>query len=498
MQQIRVRIFAFFAVFSIVILFFISPDSYLHGIEGHSDSGVFYMYGKAMMKGMIPYIDFNEGKGPLLFLIYGLGYLLSNTSYLGVFWISCTFYTAVFYLTYKTVNLFVNSEKKAVASSIIMSIAYFNPLLHYEFRCEDFSQLFIITSLYAICRLLYTDDKSFVGKAGFLQGISLAATMLLKFNVSAMLSVFIIYGLFYTYKQQSLIKYILWGFAGISVILFPFWFYFYINGAWPQCLYDFLLVTEFTVRGTGGDPSVTYLNRLSQNFSHPAHLVVFVTTLFGTLLFARQNTRNRYFPLISFLFFYFITLQNGAWHYYYSVCSVFYIFLIIPLLGTITHKEKSLIMITSATLFVVVPTNMWRAYNFQKLFFQESQERQAYYKYSYLMSQVKDAKYVKMGGFANLDVLSGALPGCKYMAFIPGEPKAITNERMQIIKEKRVDFVQVGRGNDTLKDELVSWGYYSYDFGSSILLYSPLKLKLPANDFYVSSADVLHKRNVAK
>ena len=71
-----------------VILLIISPDSYLHYPFSQLDSACFFTAGKAIMNGMIPYVDFADSKGPLLWLIYGLGYILSNHDYIGVFWLS--------------------------------------------------------------------------------------------------------------------------------------------------------------------------------------------------------------------------------------------------------------------------------------------------------------------------------------------------------------------------------------------------------------------------
>lgn len=90
----NVRAILLFFVYSFVLLFFLSSDSYLYDLHYHMDSECFFICGKAWMKGMIPYVDFTDSKGPLLWFIYGIGYLLSHHSYVGVFWISIFFYTA--------------------------------------------------------------------------------------------------------------------------------------------------------------------------------------------------------------------------------------------------------------------------------------------------------------------------------------------------------------------------------------------------------------------
>lgn len=91
------KIFGLFFIFIFILFFFISSDSYTHDLWYKNDSAWFYMCGKAWMNGMIPYVDFSDSKGPLLFLIYGIGYLLSPRNYLGIFWISVFWYAVVFF-----------------------------------------------------------------------------------------------------------------------------------------------------------------------------------------------------------------------------------------------------------------------------------------------------------------------------------------------------------------------------------------------------------------
>ena len=64
-----------------VAVLLLSIDSPLHGVYGHNDSAWFFMCGKAVMNGLTPYVDFTDSKDPLLWLIYGIGYLLSPRNY---------------------------------------------------------------------------------------------------------------------------------------------------------------------------------------------------------------------------------------------------------------------------------------------------------------------------------------------------------------------------------------------------------------------------------
>ena len=139
----NLALWLFFTGLATFVLFFISPDSYFNDLHTRCDSAWFFMCGKAWMNGLTPYVDFADSKGPLLWLIYGLGYLLSHTNYLGVFWISCFWYGLTYFFTYKTADIFLKDTRKSVACTVLMTLAFFNPWFHNEIRAEDFCLLFL-------------------------------------------------------------------------------------------------------------------------------------------------------------------------------------------------------------------------------------------------------------------------------------------------------------------------------------------------------------------
>ena len=120
------KVFLALTFFVFLILLFVSTDSYLHGLYGKVDSSLFYMCGKAWMKGYIPYVDFSDSKGPLLWFIYGVGYLLSKTSYVGVFWLSWIFYSFTFFYVFKTIFLFVKDQYISFIATLGMGLFFFN------------------------------------------------------------------------------------------------------------------------------------------------------------------------------------------------------------------------------------------------------------------------------------------------------------------------------------------------------------------------------------
>ena len=125
-------------VFAIVALLLVSWDSYLYDLWQHHDVIWFYLCGKAWMNGMTPYVDFADSKGPLLWLIYGIGYLISPHDYTGMYWLSCVLYTFIFYQCYKCARLFVHDARLALVAVLISAFFFLSGLTHIEVRAEDY------------------------------------------------------------------------------------------------------------------------------------------------------------------------------------------------------------------------------------------------------------------------------------------------------------------------------------------------------------------------
>jgi hypothetical protein len=96
------------------------------------------MCGKAWMNGMTPYVDFADSKGPLLWLIYGLGYLISPRDYTGVYWISTIIFAIAFFYAYKSALLITCNRATAVLATAVIAFVLTVKWIHDETRCEDY------------------------------------------------------------------------------------------------------------------------------------------------------------------------------------------------------------------------------------------------------------------------------------------------------------------------------------------------------------------------
>ena len=68
-----------------LVLALCSKTSPLYAFNDWMDANIFFTMGKSMLSGKVLYRDVFDHKGPVLYLLYGLGWLLDHTGFIGVF-----------------------------------------------------------------------------------------------------------------------------------------------------------------------------------------------------------------------------------------------------------------------------------------------------------------------------------------------------------------------------------------------------------------------------
>ena len=70
---------------ALAVLLIASTGSPLYATNFWTDTNIYFTIGRGMRQGLMPYTDLFDHKGPLLYVLYALGALVSDTSFFGVF-----------------------------------------------------------------------------------------------------------------------------------------------------------------------------------------------------------------------------------------------------------------------------------------------------------------------------------------------------------------------------------------------------------------------------
>ena len=76
---------AYFIAAAFLLMLPATRSSFLYPCNDWNDANSYFSMGKALFNGKMPYRDVFDQKGPYLYFLYGLAYLVSHTTFAGVF-----------------------------------------------------------------------------------------------------------------------------------------------------------------------------------------------------------------------------------------------------------------------------------------------------------------------------------------------------------------------------------------------------------------------------
>jgi len=83
-----------------------------------------------MFHGAVPYRDLFDHKGPLLYFLYGIGYLMDSTGFLGIFFLQVISMFLVLLFAYKIAKLYLDTCVSAVFVAILLPVFSFSAKIY--------------------------------------------------------------------------------------------------------------------------------------------------------------------------------------------------------------------------------------------------------------------------------------------------------------------------------------------------------------------------------
>lgn len=203
------------------------------------DASNFEYFGYAMSKGDILYTQIFDHKGPMIFLINYIGYLMGGPLGVKLLYLASVFlfFNGCFYIS----KLFVGT----ISSIFVNAVMYFVFMRYYEggWGLEGYMLPFIVYSLYILVRYLMTNEYRTVEIV--LVGFSFAFVFLTKANMIGLWIVFALYMLvtFLTQKKfAELGQLILHFIMGALLLVIPVSIYLWVNGAFYEMIYQSIIL----------------------------------------------------------------------------------------------------------------------------------------------------------------------------------------------------------------------------------------------------------------
>ena len=213
------------------------------------DSAVFQVVGKYWAEGFIPYKDFFDHKGAIIYLINALGYAIYPRSGIMVpqiifLYISCLF-------IWRTLGLFCHGGKKI----FFFALTLFYYAAHYweGNNCGEYTMPFLAASTYCFMRFIINRENICPPLYGFIYGISFGGCVLLRASNAMPTCCYVFLTaifLLHAREFKNLWKNFLSFCAGFASIVLPFVIYFAAHDALYDMFYGTILFnTSYATQG---------------------------------------------------------------------------------------------------------------------------------------------------------------------------------------------------------------------------------------------------------
>lgn len=445
-------------LFSIIFVFFNSKNSPLYLFNEWGDVNIYFSVGKGMMNGFVPYRDLFDHKGPFIFFIYGLAYLISNASFTGVFVLQFVALFINLFFAYKLAKLYLNNLFSFI-TAIIYALLLFTKN-YYGGSAEEFISVFVTISFYYF--ILYfrynQQTQKSVNKQMFIQGLMFGLAFLSKLSVCVfwfpiILSIACV--LIYKKQFKRLFIFVSCFLLGFIAILIPFVIYFALNGALNESYFGYItfnsLYAEF-------NPGLPLLRKIAAHFYKLIinDYISFPLNLLGLflLVFSRKYIDNivyRIGILFSFvLSFSIICLSKYIMTYAHIVIYVYAIFGLIFLFGFLQKYVKERLIIYAISFVIVLSLGIYN-----KNFFDQDvncllRKKECKYmqkEFADIINKEQNPTLLNIGLDLGVYTKANLIPPYRYF-FYPNIPyhiyPEIRDSQMNLIINKKPMFVVIG------------------------------------------------------
>lgn len=442
-QLTDTKVLLLFMLWSFFIQLFLSNDSPFFGLAHRIDSAWFYMEGKAFLYGLRPYVEFTDFKGPIIWLFYGIGWLISPLDYHGMYVVSGVLYAVTLFFNYKTANVFLQSEKLSLAATLPMIFVYFFPWFHFETRSEDLMLPFVAISLYALFKRLYAEERD--DRADFMMlGGCFTVLVLMKYNVAAVQGVMILVALWDQYKhKRGLALPFGWMIIISVVIAAPFIIYFIATDTLGAFFHNYFVLAYETVTLENSD-SPSYMQDLAGILADYRKIVFIVVVFVSGMLLSLKLKRYKYVPVAIAMLFIAMMTRHNVWNYYYGVCYTFvlYLFIVVLLAYNKQTRRVGYGLLTAYIILYCLYGNLIIGELRQNTIFTHNDDRVAFQEISDVMKDVDHPRLLSYEcqefGFG---VMYGALPAGDQFAYPNGGTPPMIRDHRKILTDRKADFV---------------------------------------------------------
>lgn len=457
----------YFVLSAFLILAFASRSSMLYPCNDWNDANSYFSVGKGIFNGKVPYRDIFDQKGMYLYFFYGLAYLISHTTFRGVFLLELVLAAADLAGISRILQLYVKRGMSYVLTPLVLSAAFSSRSFYWGGSAEEMCLPFLIWGLYLSLRYFkkeYPQKTMGLGTV-FAAGVLAGMTANIKFTVLGFFFAWMMCVAFSFLVKKDFTGAVRACFVflgGMAVTFIPWVIYFAVNHALYYWYWGYVYINVFAYSNLNGEgPGLAErIYVLAKQFYWVilSNLGYFVFVISGVIyVFAGkcEDGKHRLLPMFhifALCFFLFLGIYVGGSDlpYYALPLSVFTV-LGFALIGKCGERllEKAKVKVNGkaaaaagCVLTLCISSGFIFATSMNTPYMQVKREDHFLYKLKKTVEQVENPTLLNIGCLdAGLYTVCDIVPTCQWFQTQTVIMDTVLSEQERYIREGQVDFV---------------------------------------------------------
>ena len=173
-------LFACLAAFSLLAV--CSKSSFLYPMNDWVDVNCFFTVGRGILRGLVPYRDLYEQKGPLIYFLFALAGQISESSFLGVYILEGLSFSWFLYLGGRIAET-LSGRKAAygLSAALLAAAVPLTPAFSHGASAEEFFLPVLALGLLTVLKAMH-EKKPLTDGQGFSLGLCMAAALWTKYT----------------------------------------------------------------------------------------------------------------------------------------------------------------------------------------------------------------------------------------------------------------------------------------------------------------------------
>lgn len=454
-------VWVFCLFLSLLFLLICTKSSPFYPFNDSADVNAFFTMGKGMMNGLVPYRDLFEQKGPLLYFIFGIGYLISGTSFLGIYFIEVLSFSFFLLFSYRSLSLLLNPRISIISLPLLAGLILNLKSITHGANAEELCLPILAASLFYLLSYIKDDGGRFLPyKIIMLNGVFAGCILWIKFSLLGFWIGWILTLIIILVSKRQIRQAFyatLFFIFGIVLTSIPWVIYFGVN----KSIYVWLF-TYFIINFTSYAENYPFLYRFyltlagitSQIRSNPVTGSILWLGIISFIVFPKfVKTRLHRVGLFLCVFLLVFGVFSGGRGYIYTtlITSPFIIFgfqVFFDLINSFHKKEMPVVspflLTLCISIFCFIATIL---FNHNIYFMKIKKSELAQYEFASIIHQTDNPTLLNYG---SLDLgfyfASGLIPNIRFFENQNIEYSRyplILDEQNRYIKEKLIDYVVI-------------------------------------------------------